>query len=205
MKEIAALTQAVQEQFDKGSHPAHGFDHVLRTSKIARYLAEQEGYPDPEAAEVAGLLHDIGRTVQEEEKDHGPAGVPMASEMLDQYTDYDTTTKQQILDAIRDHSAFKADGELTHILQDADKLDGLGAIGIMRGYVSRYYLPAYDPLDIVPTKGERETTIHAMLAFQLEWLDMMETDTGRALAQKRAKVMHDFLETFRQEVELEDV
>lgn len=204
MKNIQSLKQAVQTQFDKGSHIAHGADHVFRVARIARYIAEQEGYSDPEAAEIAGLLHDIGRTVQKEEKDHGPAGVPMASEMLNQYTDYDDKTKQQILSAIRDHSAFKAQGELTHILQDADKLDGLGAIGIMRTYTSKYFLPAYDPVDIAPAQGARDTTIHAQMAFQLEWLDMMETKTGRALALKRGKTMRDFLGTFKNEVEGND-
>ncbi|HEX8762349.1 MAG TPA: HD domain-containing protein [Candidatus Saccharimonadales bacterium] len=159
MKDILGLKQAVQAQFDKRSHIAHGADHAFRVAQIAKHIALQENYSDPEVAEVAGLLHDMGRTVQEEEKDHGPAGVPMASEMLDRYTDYDEETKQQILDAIRDHSAFKAEGELTHILQDADKLDGLGAVGLMRAYTSKYSLPAYDPADIAPSKGGRNTTI----------------------------------------------
>jgi len=201
MKNILRLKQAVQTQFDKGSHIAHGFDHVVRVAQLARYIAERDNYPEPEVAEVAGLLHDIGRTVQDEEKDHGPAGVPLASEMLDQYTGYDATTKRQILDAIRDHSAFKAEGNLTHIVQDADKLDGLGAVGVMRAYTSKYFLPAYDPKNIAPTNGERDTTIHAQIAFQLEWVDMMETQTGRTLARRRGDVMRDFLETFRGEVE----
>lgn len=204
MKNIPGLKQAVQAQFNKRSHIAHGVDHAFRVAQIAKYIAVQENYSDPEVAEVAGLLHDMGRTVQEEEKGHGPAGVPMASEMLDRYTDYDDETKQQILDAIRDHSAFKAEGELTHILQDADKLDGLGAVGLMRAYTSKYSLPAYDPADIAPNKGERNTTIHAQIAFQLEWVDMMETETGRALAKKRAEVMHNFLSTFKDEVEGSD-
>lgn len=204
MKDIAGLKQAVQTQFEKRAHIAHRADHAFRVAHIAKYIATQENYSDPEVAEVAGLLHDMGRTVKEEEKDHGPAGVPMASEMLDQFTDYDNEIKQQILDAIRDHSAFKAEGVLTHILQDADKLDGLGAVGLMRAYTSKYSLPAYDPDDIAPSKGERNTTIHGQIAFQLEWVDMMETATGRALALKRGEVMRDFLNTFKSEVEGND-
>lgn len=204
MKDIPGIKQAVQAQFDKRSHIAHGADHAFRVAQIAKHIAMQEGYSDPEVAEVAGLLHDMGRTVQEEEKDHGPAGVPMAGDMLDRYTDYNDETKRQILDAVRDHSALKAEGDLTHILQDADKLDGLGAVGVMRAYTSEYSLPAYDSEDIAPTRGERGTTIHAQIAFQLEWVDMMETETGRKLAQKRGKVMQDFLSTFKDEVEGND-
>lgn len=204
MKDSSELKKAVQAQFDKRSHIAHGADHAFRVARLAKHIAVQEKYPVPEVAEVTGLLHDIGRTVQEEEKGHGPAGIPMASEMLDQYTDYDSQTKQQILNAIRDHSAFKAEGVLTHIVQDADKLDGLGAVGLMRAYTYKYFLPAYDPADIAPSKGERNTTIHAQIAFQLEWVDMMETETGRVLAQKRGEAMRSFLEVFKDEVEGND-
>lgn len=204
MQNIEELYAVVKEHFDRGAHIAHGMDHVTRVARLARHIAEKEGYHDPQEAEVAGLLHDIGRTVQEEEKGHGPAGVPLAGELLDKYTTYDDESKQRILDAIRDHSAFQADGDLTHIVQDADKLDGLGAVGLMRAYTSKAQLPAYDASNIVPTKGERDTNIHDQIAFQLEWLDMMVTETGRAISQKRGLTMKNFLQTFADEVEGKD-
>src|SRR5579864_6957624 len=136
MKDINGLYKEVEGQFTRYHHIAHGFDHVLRVAKLAKYIAEQEGY-DPQEAEVAGLLHDIGRTLQKGEKNHGPTGVPLASKLLDTFTQYDRQTKERILNAIRDHSELYTEGELTHIVQDADKLDGLGAIGIMRAYTSK--------------------------------------------------------------------
>lgn len=204
MQNTEKLYAIVKEHFDKNHHIAHGFDHVERVARLARHIAEQESYHDPQEAEVAGLLHDIGRTVQVEEKGHGPAGVPLSGELLDAFTTYNDDAKKRILDAIRDHSGFQTEGELTHIVQDADKLDGLGAIGLMRAYTSKAYLPAYDPENITPTKGERETNIHDQIAFQLEWLDMMATETGQAISQKRGQVMKDFLQTFAHEVEGKD-
>lgn len=200
MRHIEELYKVVKKHFDQNHHIAHGMDHAERVARLARYIAEKEDYHDPQVAEVTGLLHDIGRTVQKEEKNHGPAGVPLARELLEQYTTYDHETKERILDAIRDHSDFKAYGELTHIVQDADKLDGLGAIGLMRGFTSNAYLPLYDPANLVPTEGKRETNITAQIAFQLEWVGMMETETGRALAQKRSQIMRDFLWVFVAEV-----
>lgn len=204
MQNTQELYKAVQEYFDRRHHIAHGMDHVIRVAKLARHIAEKEDYSDPQEAEIAGLLHDIGRTVQEEEKGHGPAGVPPAKELLDRYTSYDDEVKTRILNAIRDHSAFKAEGRLTHIVQDADKLDGLGAIGLMRAYTSQAYLPAYDPENIIPTKGLRNTNIHDQIAFQLEWLDMMVTPTGNAIAQKRGATMKAFLQAFKDEVDEKD-
>lgn len=153
MQNTQELYIEVKEHFGRKHHVAHGMDHVTRVAQLARYIAEQENYTDPQEAEIAGLLHDIGRTVQEEEKGHGPAGVPLAAELLDKYTTYDNEIKERILNAVRDHSGFQTEGELTHIVQDADKLDGLGAIGIMRAYTSKAHLPAYDADNVVPTSG----------------------------------------------------
>jgi uncharacterized protein len=196
---MTELHTEIAHHFNERTHIAHGLDHVERVAALARFIAENESY-SPEEAEVAGLLHDIGRTVQEEEKGHGPAGVPLASELLDKHTAFDPAAKQRILNAVRDHSDFKPEGRLTHILQDADMLDGLGAIGIMRGYTSKASLPCYDPSDIVPQVGERNTTIHGQLAFQMEWLEMMHTDTGRIIATRRHTLMKGFLQDFKLEV-----
>lgn len=193
------LRKQVANHFNARSHIAHGFDHVTRVAALAKHIALSESYNQDEA-EAAGLLHDIGRTVQEAEQGHGPAGVPLAKELLDTYTLFNTEAKQRILAAIHDHSAFETTEALTQIIQDADKLDGLGAVGIMRAYTSKSHLPCYDPLDIVPGTGQRDTTIHGQIAFQMEWLGMMYTKTGEEIAQKRYATMQRFLQSFENEV-----
>lgn len=193
----------VISHFNNRQHIAHGMDHAERVAALARHIALKEDY-DPDEAEIAGILHDIGRTVQEEEKGHGPAGVPLASELLDKHTDYDADTKERILNAVRDHSDLHTEGQLTHILQDADMLDGLGAIGIMRAYTSKAHLPCYDPANIAPIVGQRNTNIHDQIAFQMEWLDMMHTETGKEIAERRHALMAKFLDNFRLEVLGED-
>jgi uncharacterized protein len=194
-----SLHVEIARHFEDRFHIAHGLDHVERVAALAQYIAKQESY-DPDEAQVAGLLHDIGRTVQEEEKDHGPAGVPLATILLDTFTNYDTVAKKRILAAVRDHSDLHTEGRLTHIVQDADMLDGLGAIGIMRAYTSKAALRCYDQSNIAPTIGKRNTTIHEQIAFQMEWLDMMHTETGRKIAQHRHAIMQTFLNDFRLEV-----
>jgi uncharacterized protein len=201
---METLIHEIEVQFGRSAHIAHGFDHVERSAKLARYIAEQESF-DPDVAEIAGYLHDIGRTVQEEEKGHGPAGVEPARQLLDAHTSYDQSTKQQILDAIRDHSMLKTEGRLTHIVQDADMLDGLGAVGIMRGYTSRAHLPCYTEDAIIATSASTSGTLHQQLAFQMEWLDFMHTDTGRRIAISRHKFMQDFLKQFEREVLRQDI
>lgn len=188
----------------EGADTAHDISHAQRVARLAQYIAEHEGY-DPMEAEIAGLLHDMGRTVQREDKNHGPAGVPLASELLDRFTDYDEATKQRILAAVRDHSKFKAEGKLTHIVQDADKLDGLGAIGVARAYMHRSYLPIYDSSDLLPKKASVDLTSQAHLMWMLEWVGMMETKTGRKLAEKRGAFMENFMHQIAREATADDL
>lgn len=197
------LHERIAEYFNQHAHIAHGIDHVERVAALARFIAEKESY-DPAEAEAAGLLHDIGRTVQDEEKGHGPAGIPLASELLNSLTTFDGAVKKRILNAIRDHSSLNTVGQLTHILQDADMLDGLGAIGIMRAYTSKASLQCYDPTNITPVVGERNTTIHGQIAFQMEWLDMIHTKSAREIAARRHEFMRDFLNNFRLEAHGQD-
>lgn len=193
------LTDKVTELFNKGSHIAHDINHVTRVVALAKFIAKNEGY-DVEVAEVASLLHDIGRTVQESESGHGPAGVPLASQLLDQYTNYDAEIKKQILSAVENHSYLNTEGQLTHILQDADMLDGMGAVGIMRAYSANADLPCYDVKEIIPFEGKRKTTMNHSVAFQMEWLNKIHTETAKKIAIKRFQYMQKFLEQFRDEV-----
>jgi uncharacterized protein len=201
---LNTLQQAVSKQFDQGHAVAHDVKHVLRVVALAKYIARQEGYDEQEAA-VAGLLHDMGRSVQDEDKGHGPAGVPLARQLLDECTDYDAATKQRILDVVGHHSELNTTGRLMHIVQDADRLDGLGAVGLARAYTSKAMLSDYDPANIMPSEGRRDTTIHDQIAFQMEFMGFMETATGKRIATKRHAFMVRFLEEFRDEVGRRDL
>ncbi|HEY6736155.1 MAG TPA: HD domain-containing protein [Candidatus Saccharimonadia bacterium] len=198
------LRTEIVRLFQQGSHIAHDEKHALRVAALAKYIATTEDY-DTDEAEVAGLLHDMGRTVQDEEKGHGPAGVPLATKLLDEYTSFGAAAKERIVRAVAEHSGLHTEGKLTHIVQDADMIDGLGAIGLARAYTSKAQLPDYDPANIVPTKGVRDTNIHDQIAFQMEWLNFMHTTAGQRIAQKRYDFMKQFLETFRDEASAADL
>jgi HD superfamily phosphodiesterase len=54
------LYARVAVHFGRRTHIAHDIKHATRTARLARHIAQQEGY-DPKEAEIAGLLHDMGR------------------------------------------------------------------------------------------------------------------------------------------------
>lgn len=201
------LYDKVTELFSHKAHIAHDIKHVTRTAGIAKYIASEEGY-DIREAEVAALLHDLGRTVQDEEKGHGPAGVPLAKRLLDEYTDFDSAAKQRILTAVADHSEAVTEGKLTAIVRDADMLDGLGAIGIVRACMSKAHLSDYDPDNFIPSPGHRrDSTVCGQIAFQMEWYDpgFIQTETGKRLAKRRYEVMREFLDELQDEVTSRDL
>lgn len=179
--------------------PAHDLKHTLRVASLARRIAAAEGY-DPDEAEAAGLLHDLGRLEQDEEDGHSHAGIVRARDLLDELTSFSVDAKERIVDAIGQHSNRHSTGQLANILQDADKLDGLGAIGLVRAYVSKSHLPDYEG-HVVSQRGSRQArTISEQIAFQMEWFDMLYTRTAGDIAAPRHAFMRAFLSELQREV-----
>jgi len=138
---VTHVRTKVAALFDTYDAPAHGFDHAERVAAYAVRIAEAEGYKDIYLAELAGLLHDIGRTTEFHDPSQAHLGHHELSYLLLQKwfhadTEFDVLSddeKRQLLYAIRYHWNNAADEyELAWILRDADKLDMLGEMGITR-------------------------------------------------------------------------
>ncbi len=108
---------------------AHAFDHVLRVMRLAVRIAEAE---DADAAIVrtAALLHDVA----DERQDHHLAGAQRARELL---TDAPPVFVDAVAHCIEAHR-FSAPPEPATLeaqcLNDADKLDAIGAMGVARAF-----------------------------------------------------------------------
>lgn len=133
--------------------PAHGFDHVNRVRHWAKKIAKSEKYEDLEMVEAAALLHDIGRTIPPElGKTHGELSARMAEIFLSEKKLFKQKEIVQICEAVAHHSDIKkVDSKLLDILRDADILDLLGPIGLLRGAMAEHHLKIFDDKNI---KGE---------------------------------------------------
>lgn len=129
---------------------AHDWKHVDRVRGWALRIAMGERIQDLEPVEAAALLHDIGLTrVQVEDRgQHGQVGAEMASLFLRDGQLFPEEEIDLIVDAIRWHNAARGGGRLGEILRDADKLDALGAVGLMRAFTSKHAEPEYAPPDV---------------------------------------------------------
>jgi uncharacterized protein len=197
-----------------GEGSGHDWWHVFRVWKTARRIGQAEGV-DMLVVELAALLHDIA-----DWKAHGgdsavgpcKAGAWLAS------LGVEPELSQHVCRIVADISfkgANVAQPPLSpegKVVQDADRLDAMGAIGIARAfaYGGSKGRPIHDPttgptIHDTPDAYLKGTgTINHFYEKLLLLKDRMNTTTGRALAEQRHRFMEDYLATFFAEWEGEE-
>lgn len=209
--ELARETMAREGSEDA----AHDYDHLLRVVAIADTISAHDGGDLP-TIWAAVAFHDIG---QERERHHGGdhafIGAEMAAELLT-----NTLFPQQAIpgvqQAIREH---RMTGGVTpqtlegRILYDADKIDGLGAIGIGRLYMitGRYNQKVYSPVPegivepvdpLLVRQLRRRPDYSPSIEFQLLFGNLPErmmTGTGKEIARERFAFMQEFFTRLKKE------
>jgi uncharacterized protein len=211
-KEIIEKTIAFVKTTLAGAEGGHDWWHIYRVWNMARRIAEKE-QADLFVVELAALLHDIA-----DPKFHAgdeEIGPQMAAQFLSEQG-VDPGIIHHVNEIIRNisfkNNFGKVDFQSTElaVVQDADRLDAIGAIGIARtfnygGYKNR---PLYDP-DIPArdnltkeayTKSDGPTINHFYEKLLL-LKNKMNTETGKCIAEERHSFMLDFLSRFYSEWE----
>ena len=205
---IGRTTRYVKAYFEnEGS--GHDWWHIYRVKKMALQLAKKEG-GDLFIIEMAALLHDLDDWKLFE--NNGQV-VSKARKWL-QNLGLEPYTIKQIEDIIGQVSFKGANVEVkatsieAKIVQDADRLDAIGAIGIARtfaygGSKSRLlYHPEIKPVmhnSFDTYKDNNAPTINHFYEKLLLLKDRMNTPTAKKIAKKRHQFMEVFLENFYQE------
>jgi len=201
---VAAVESWVRRRLETAGETAHGWLHVRQVRRHILILARAEGV-DPFLAELAALLHDVGRTQPGPESEHGTRSEALIARFL---TELPLTEEEReaIRFAVRWHNSGRSDTKLLCILRDADMLDGLGATGIMRAFMSRSHLPPYDPDAPFEMGGNRWPALYCSDQFmgQMAWYDWLNTDTARQMAQDRIALMKAFVIQARKEIMMDD-
>ena len=201
---IGQVEAWVREKLDASDQRAHGWLHTDRVRRNILALARVEGV-DPVLAELAALLHDVGRTQPGPENEHGARSADMAHPLL---ADLALTDGERaaVLYAIRWHNSGRDDTPLLCILRDADMLDALGAIGIMRAFMSKSHLPPYDPEAAFERDLDRWPAVYScdQVLGQMKFYDWLNTGTARQMAADRSAFMDAFIAQARRELESGD-
>lgn len=200
----------VQRCFAHVDDLAHGWEHVERVYKLAVDIAEQER-ADHFVVGMAALMHDLGRASQDHgTKHHAELSVLAATEILAAY--HVPSEKQEaILHAIDAHSYSRNIEPRTleaRIVRDADRLDALGAIGIVRWAMTRgshhtSQTKTYHPDDPFAEQRVPDDRSYMLDHFFIKLLKLgstMTTETGRTMAKSRSDFMHAYLDKLRAEL-----
>lgn len=190
----------------------HDWWHVYRVHKMAVNIAKKET-ADIFVVELAALLHDIA----DWKFNNGDlkAGSRVARKWLEKL-DLDEEIIKHICEII-EQTSFKGAGVKFQmkskegmIVQDADRLDAIGAIGIARtfaygGYKNReIYNPDTKPQfheTFEQYKSSNSPTINHFYEKLLLLKDLMNTETAKKIAEERHKYMETYLERFYKEWE----
>jgi len=190
----------------------HDWWHILRVWNNVKTLL-QHTQADRLTCELAALLHDIA-----DSKFHGgdeTLGPRIAGEFL-KSIEVDVPVVNHVQDIIANLSYKAGLGRVTfhskelEIVQDADRLDAIGAIGIARafhygGFKNRtLYDPAIKPTihqDKETYKNSTAPTINHFYEKLLLLKDKMNTDAAKRIAQERHQFMQQYLEQFYREWE----
>lgn len=207
MKEIIEKTvEMVKEKF-MGEGSGHDWWHIYRVWQNAKHIAQYERC-NKEIVELGALLHDIAdwKFNEGDEK----AGGREARKWL-QGLKVDEAVIRQVCYII-DNISFKGAGVKNametiegKIVQDADRLDAIGAVGIARTFAyggnknREMYNPEVKPVLHQSFEEYKKSESHTINHFYEKLLllkDMMNTERGKVIAKGRHKYMEGFLEQF---------
>lgn len=204
-KEIINLTEEFTRQKMAGFDGGHDWGHVMRVRNMSLYINSLESLADPFTLEIAALLHDTADSKFIESDTGQPYGL-IGNFMAEAGIE---AIKDQVIEVIRNVSFSNKNptgnvkDPVLLILQDADRLDAIGAIGIARAFTYGGFRnnAIYIPGDSYA--GTNKSTIAHFYAKLLKLKDMMNTSTGRLIAEERHAFLEKYLEQFYKEWEFD--
>lgn len=195
-----------QEPFPRDS--AHDLAHILRVAHLAQELAEAEGADVPTC--VAGaLLHDLVYRPKNHPESSQTAA--MAAELVPRWCRETPGLEDRadaVAHAVEAHSwsgGGAPDTLEAKVVQDADRLEAIGAIGIARVFAtggsfgSRLWHPT-DPWAENRAWDDKAYTLDHFFRKLLKLADGMQTRSGRRLAEARQQVLTAYLAALRVEL-----
>ena len=207
MNVINSLKQEVRNLMTNDS--AHDFDHIMRVFKNAQKICKKENAPE-KLVLSAVLLHDIVSYPKSDKlsKSSSIKSAEKSKKILKKFN-FTKEEIQIISDAIRDHSFSRNKIPATlegKILQDADRLDAIGAIGIARVFAvsGSEKRPFYNVKDPFCKNRMPNDEIWALDHFYRKLLKLeflMNTKSGKIEAKKRTKILKDFLNELKKEIQ----
>lgn len=202
-KDVEDYVKSAVEKHESG----HGWSHIERVVRLALHIHDCEKSGDRFTIQLAALLHDIG--------DHkfalhdGPAEIRriLGVAGIGEEIIHEVVSINENISYSKGKNDITKSPELK-IVQDADRLDAMGAVGIARAFNyggfkgNEIYDPRQgfvNPPNLASVSSHSASTVHHFYDKLLVLRGLMNTETGRRLADERHDFMVRYLEQFFRE------
>lgn len=203
--------EAACEAFVAAETPAdaaHDISHVRRVVANTRVLTRLE-QADPRVTLPAAWLHDCVAIAKDDpRRSQGSRLAAEAAVAFLQTQPYPPDLLDGVRHAVEAHSysaGITAETVEAKVVQDADRMDSLGAIGIARcllvgGRLDRPLMALEDPFCDQREPDDSQYTIDHFYNKLFKLPATMQTQAGRRVAEERAQLMRDYLDKLREEI-----
>lgn len=207
MNEIKYIKNYVKKLYLKND-PSHDFEHIMRVYKNAEKICKTESV-NKKLVLISVLLHDIVKKSQSRKSSKSSADLS-AEKSLEILKKLNMSKLEIniITEAIRNHSFTKKKISKTiegRILQDADRLDAIGAVGISRafcvsGVKNRPFYNPNNPFAKKRTLNDKKWTLDHFFKKLLLLENQMNTKFGKIEARRRTIILKKFIDNLKLEI-----
>ena len=199
MKTIDCIDDTVFESI-KGV-PGHEIEHTLRVLTMSIYLSNAMGAKLNIVIPCA-LLHDIARLIDPLVKNHSAKSAEIVQKLLNKEDScFSKEETDLIAKCVLEHS-FSADLNASSleskIVQDADKLDALGLIGVARVFAFGGYMGR--PIANISEPESKETSLGHFYEKIMKLEKLINTEVAKKIAEKKANKVKKFIIEFEEEL-----
>ena len=207
LNELLYIKKYVKRIYAKND-PAHDFEHIMRVYKNAEKICKTEK-SNKKLVLISVLLHDIIKKSETDKRTKSSSALSASKsiKILEKlkFSDNDISI---VSEAIRNHSFTKNKISKSiegRILQDADRLDAIGAIGIARvfsvsGAKNRQFYEPSDPFSKNRKMNDKKWALDHFFKKLLLLENVMNTKTGKIEAKKRTIVLKNYLDSLKKEI-----
>lgn len=201
---LSELAERVRARLD--GDPGHDLEHCLRVGGWAIRCARGAS---PRECVAAALLHDLVNVPKDDpQRARASELSAQAARTILPEHGFDTEETERIADAIADHSYSRGAtprSALGDALQDADRLEALGALGLFRTIstgvrMGARYFHADDPFGATRELDDRRYSVDHFFTKLLGLPETLRTEVGRAEAARRAVFLRSFLDQLAEEL-----
>jgi uncharacterized protein len=207
--ELFVALEAHVREVMRGREPSHDFLHVKRVLANVSAIAAEEKACDADVAKTAALLHELV-TFKKNDPRSATAGdvCAEAARALLVARGESAEMAARVADVIADHAFSKGAAPRTiesAVLQDADRLDAIGAVGVARCFATCADMGGafYAEDDPMCTAREPNDKAYAVDHFRRKLLvleERMHTNAAKKLAKERSAFLRVYLEQLEKEI-----